>query len=79
MSKETRSFKRNMERLKQRRADKGRKKLENIPEEISQMKDAIKLIKLIQQKDPATYRNKGINKFLDDLEESIKEIQERLQ
>tara|TARA_R110000751_G_scaffold42756_4_gene99025 strand:+ start:420 stop:659 length:240 start_codon:yes stop_codon:yes gene_type:complete len=79
MSREAREFNRNMERLKQKRAEKGREKLKDIPKEISQIKEAIKLIKLIQQKDPATYSNKGVNKFLDDLEESIKEMQEKLQ
>lgn len=45
---------------------------------VRELKAGIEMIKLLQQKDPA-YRNKGINKFLDVLEDSIKEMQEELQ
>ncbi len=51
---------------------------EKVFERIRELKAGIKMIKLIQQKDPA-YRNKGIDKFLDVLEDSIKEMQEKLQ
>jgi len=51
---------------------------EKVFERVRELKAGIKMIKLLQRKDPA-YRNKEINKFLDVLEDSIKEMQEQLQ
>ena len=51
---------------------------EKVFERVRELKAGIEMIKLLQQKDPS-YRNKGINKFLDVLEDSIKEMQEKLQ
>tara|TARA_R100001463_G_scaffold112853_1_gene167961 strand:+ start:287 stop:544 length:258 start_codon:yes stop_codon:yes gene_type:complete len=76
-SREARRANRNMGKLNERRKQK-RKAKHNIPERIRDMKAGIEMIKLLQQKDPA-YRNERIKKFLDVLEESIKEMQEELQ
>ena len=62
------------------RENRRKKKLtrEKAFERIREIKSGIEMIKLLQQKEPDTYRNKRIDKFINVLEESIEEMREEL-